>query len=95
MANLRKHKVDFETATKVFDDAFRQEADEPDDDDVIRCNVTGMVEGRLLVVTHTMRDDVTRIISARLADRYERRRYHEIWTRPEQDGLDGSRQTDR
>ncbi len=77
-SNKKKHKIDFETATKVFDDPFKQEYDEPDDDDVIRCNVAGMVDGRLLVVTYTIRGTVTRIISARLADRHERRRYHEI-----------------
>ena len=77
-SNVRKHKIDFETAVKVFDDPLRQEFDEPDDDDVVRFNVTGMVEGRLLVVTYTTRDDIHRIISARLAERHERRRYHEI-----------------
>jgi uncharacterized protein len=77
-SNIVKHKIDFETATKVFDDAFRHEKDEQDDDDVLRFNVTGMVDNRLLVVTCTMRGDICRIISARLADRHERRFYHEI-----------------
>ena len=76
--NLRKHRIEFETAVKVFDDPFRRETDELDDDDVLRFNVTGMVEGRLLVVTFTMRGEVYRIISARLADRHERREYHEV-----------------
>ena len=77
-SNWHKHKIDFETATKVFDDPFRIETDEPDDDDEIRYKVTGMVNGRLLVVAYTMRRDAYRIISARLADRHERRAYHEI-----------------
>ena len=76
--NRRKHKIDFETAVKVFDDAFRQEDDEPDDDDVMRYTAKGMVEGRLLVVTYTTRGNLYRIISARLADRHERRDYHEV-----------------
>ncbi len=76
--NVQKHRIDFETAVKVFDDAFYYETDQPDDDDVVRFNRTGMVEGRLLVVTYTMRGEICRIISARLADRHERRRYHEI-----------------
>ena len=63
---------------KVFDDSFRLEVDERNDDDVTRFNVTGMVEGRLLAVTYTVRGDIYRIISARLADRHERRAYHEI-----------------
>lgn len=36
-----------------------------------------MVESRLLVVAHTMRDDKVRIISAREAGTHERRKYHE------------------
>lgn len=62
--NRRKHKIDFETAVKFFDDAFRQEVDEPDDDDVMRYTAKGMVEGRLLVVTYSTRGDRYRIISA-------------------------------
>ena len=77
-SNWRKHKIDFETGAKVFDDPFCLETDEPDDEDVIRYTMTGLVEGRLLVVTYTMRGEVYRIISARLADRHERRDYHEV-----------------
>ncbi len=42
-----------------------------------RFAIIGMVEGRLLYVAYTMRGDVIRIISARGAEPYERRRYHE------------------
>ena len=37
----------------------------------------GMVEDRLLVVVYTLRNTRVRIISARLAEPQERRRYHE------------------
>jgi uncharacterized DUF497 family protein len=37
----------------------------------------GMVEDRLLHVTYTMREERVRIISARLAEPRELRRYHE------------------
>jgi uncharacterized protein len=36
-----------------------------------------MVEDRLLVVVHTLRDEKVRIISAREAEPHERRQYHE------------------
>jgi uncharacterized DUF497 family protein len=36
----------------------------------------GVVEGRLLVVVYTLRDECIRIISARKAEPRERRRYH-------------------
>ena len=42
-----------------------------------RYSVIGMVENRLLLVAYTLRDDRIRIISARLAEPYERRQYHE------------------
>jgi uncharacterized DUF497 family protein len=60
--------------------------DEPDDREDYgedRYNRTGMVEGRLVVVTYVMRTDkasgneIVRIISARPAERRDRRRYHE------------------
>ena len=78
VSNVRKHRIDFETGVKVFEDVFRLEYDQPDNVDVMRYAVTGLVEGRLLVVTYTVRGEVYRIISARLADRHERRDYHEI-----------------
>ncbi len=76
--NIRKHKIDFSAAGKVFLDPYRVEYDEPDDDDGIRYNTTGMVDGRLMFVTYTMRGDLYRIISARRPDPHEKRRYHEV-----------------
>jgi uncharacterized protein len=75
--NLRKHKVDFDMAIKVFLDSYHIEYEQDDDDDIMRFNVIGMVEGFMLHVTYTMRGDVTHIISARPAERHEKRRYHE------------------
>ena len=39
--------------------------------------ILGMVEDCLLYVAYTMRGEVIRIISARGAEPYEKRRYHE------------------
>jgi uncharacterized protein len=44
----------------------------------LRFNAIGLVEGRMLFVTYTMRGDVVRIISARGAEPHEKRKYHEI-----------------
>ena len=83
-ANRKKHKVGFEQARDVFRDSMAlDEPDHREDYDEGRFNRTGMVEGRLLVVTYTGRtdensgDDIIRIISARPAERRERKRYHE------------------
>ena len=42
-----------------------------------RYSIIGMVEDHLLFVAYTLRGDRIRIISARLAEPYERRQYHE------------------
>ena len=76
-ANVRKHKIDFNMAIKVFLDPWRIEDEQEDDDDGMRFNVLGFVEGNMLYVTCTVRGHVYRIISARPAERHERRRYHE------------------
>jgi hypothetical protein len=43
-----------------------------------RFNVIGLVDGRMLFVTYTLRGETIRIISARGAQAHEKRRYHEI-----------------
>ncbi len=76
--NYAAHGVSFEAARDVFKDPFSIEwfdDREPYGED--RFAIIGMVEGRLLYVAYTMRGDVSRIISARGAEPYERRRYHE------------------
>jgi uncharacterized DUF497 family protein len=76
--NYAKHGVSFEMARDVFKDAFALDSlDERENYGEERYAVIGMVEGRLLFVAYTMRGDVIRIISARGAEPYERRQYHE------------------
>ena len=77
MANVKKHQVDFDTAMRVFRDPYRREDVDEDEFGEVRLNVIGLVDGRMLFVTCTMRGDVCRIISARGAETYEKRRYHE------------------
>ena len=78
-ANFAKHGVSFERARGVFDDPFALEfADGRQDYGEDRFIVIGMVESRLLFVVCTMRGEVIRIISARGAEPYESRRYHDI-----------------
>lgn len=76
LINKRKHKVSFETATNVFFDENRIELrDEDHSDDEDRWQVIGKVDDILFVV-YTEREDRTRIISARKADKKERREYY-------------------
>jgi uncharacterized DUF497 family protein len=44
----------------------------------LRSNAIGLVDGRMLFVTYTMRGEIVRIISARGAEPHEKRKYHEI-----------------
>ena len=76
--NYATHGVRFETARDVFKDAFAVDwLDErvPYGED--RYATIGMAEDRLLFVAYAMRGDKIRIISARGAEPYEKRRYHE------------------
>jgi len=87
-SNQRKHNgVSFELAAHVFDDPFyltRQ--DRIEDHEEERWQTIGLVHGgTLLLVAHTIIEEdsdgkvieIIRIISARKADRSERKRYEE------------------
>ena len=77
-ANRRKHGVGFEEATSVFLDEDALLIDDPDhSDEEDRFVLLGLSRLRLLVVCHCYRlgGDVIRIISARKADRSERKLY--------------------
>lgn len=76
--NLVKHAISFEVAREVFDDPRHfEEPDEREGYGEDRYNAIGLVKGRLLVVTYTLRETRIRIISARMAEPKERRQYHE------------------
>jgi uncharacterized protein len=81
-SNLRKHGVSFETAVRAFTDPYALVEQDRVEDGEERWQTIGIVEGvLLLMVAHTVREqndiEVIRIISARLANRRERRRYEE------------------
>ncbi len=76
--NYAKHGVHFDVAKRIFQDPFALEwLDDRYDYGEGRHVIVGMVDGRLIVVVYAMRDDVIRIISARGAEPFERRLYHE------------------
>lgn len=80
-ANLRKHGVSFIEAQTVFSDEHGLIIDDPEHShQEERFILLGQSAGsRTLVVVHCYRADdlVIRIVSARRADRIERRRYEE------------------
>jgi uncharacterized protein len=78
-ANQRKHGVSFQEAATVFGDSLAITFADPDHSfDEDRYLTFGLSRlGRLLVVSHTFREDRGRIISARLTTREERKIYEE------------------
>ena len=77
--NLVNHGIPFDYASRVFLDPYCLETvDNREDYGEIRYKIVGMVEDTLLVVIYTVRHDHIRLISARRAEPYERRHYHEI-----------------
>jgi len=77
--NLQKHGVDFDEATTIFADTLSITIPDPDhSEDEERWVTMGLSSRqRLLVVVHTEEEETIRIISARMADRLERRKYEE------------------
>lgn len=75
--NLKKHGVDFQEAATVFADMLSITYPDPDhSDDEDRFILIGLSnQNRLLIVAHTDRLGLTRIISAREATRSERKLY--------------------
>ena len=81
-ANLQKHGVSFEFASRVFDDPLHLSIQDRHERGEERWFTVGLVDGQLVVaVAHTVHeaDDevVIRMVSARKATRFERERYEQ------------------
>lgn len=79
-ANFRKHRVRFEEAARVFGDPLSFSEMDRVENGEQRWRTIGMSGGvLLLLVAHLVREEngaeIVRIISARRADKKERRRY--------------------
>ena len=75
-ANLAKHKIDFGDVLGVFLDPCRLETiDDREDYQETRFKVIGQVDELTLVVIYTERVEKIRLISARRANRRERKAY--------------------
>ena len=77
-ANLAKHGIAFEEAALIFRGLTLTEIDDRQDYGETReISIGQLPEQVVVVVVHTDRRGVIRIISARLANRAERRKYDE------------------
>jgi uncharacterized DUF497 family protein len=74
--NLRKHSITFELACEAFFDPFVCYLDDETIDGELRETIIGLsTNWQLLYVVYVLRDDIIRIISARLVTNAERENY--------------------
>ena len=74
--NKRKHGISFEKAAEIFLDEFLiDDYDEEHSYDEDRIKIIGMVD-KILVVIYTERGERYRLISARLANKREVKKYY-------------------
>ena len=77
LLNIAKHGVSFTTASAIWDGPTSERPDNRRNYGEPRFVAFGIAEDRVLAVVYTPRGTVCRIISARIADRWERRLYED------------------
>ena len=77
LINLRKHGIDFIDVPIVFDGDILTVEDERFNYGEQRFVTFGLLQGRVVAIVHTERENFTRIISVRKASKYEQRIYFE------------------
>lgn len=81
-ANFEKHGIRFDEARHIFDGPVLTRADERADYGEVREISLGLLSPAApLLVVHTARGEKTRLISARKANRRERKIYYEFLER--------------
>ena len=77
VSNLKKHGVGFEEAATIFNDPLIATIFDPDhsEGEDRHISIETSVQGRLLVVVHTEREERIRLISCRKATSAERKSY--------------------
>lgn len=78
ISNIRKHSLDFQEATELFDGRSKVEAKSAYAHEE-RFKTTGLLDGELVTVIWTKRAERIRIISARRARDGERRAYRALY----------------
>lgn len=75
--NIRKHNISFEEASTIFGDLLSYTIVDPDHSlgEERFITIGQSVAGKILIVSHTERENRIRIISARLATKKERKFY--------------------
>ena len=76
-SNLQKHGIEFADAISVFSDELAITIPDNRFDEERFVTIGTDVFGRILVIVFTWRSEEIRLISARLAERRERKQYEE------------------
>jgi uncharacterized DUF497 family protein len=77
LLNIDKHGIDFRRAMRAFRDPQRVEYASRGDHLENRIVTIGLMDTRIIAVIYTVRGANMRIISARAADRWERKLWNE------------------
>lgn len=76
LINLQRHGIDFADVRQVFVNERRTIIDNRFDYGEIRFFTLGLLNGRVVAVSHTETDEIIRIISARKANKNEQAKYY-------------------
>jgi uncharacterized DUF497 family protein len=80
LANIAKHDIDFEQAKEIWQGRFVEIPSPQQEHGEERLLAYGEIDGVVIAVVFTWRDDRRRLISARKARDYEREWYDEAET---------------
>ena len=75
LANIRKHGIDFADVWRFFENDVYTTVDDRFDYGEIRFLSLGLLFGEVIAVSYSETDEITRIISARKAEKYEQETY--------------------
>ena len=76
--NIKDHGLDFEGADVIWDNFTITREDIREDHGEERLVTFGILDGEVVVLVHTERDDDMHIISLRKAEKHEARYYFEV-----------------
>lgn len=75
LINLKGHGIDFADIWQIFDYDTVMDIDDRFNYGEIRFLTLGLLFGEVIAISHTETDEVIRIISARMAEKYEQETY--------------------
>jgi uncharacterized protein len=78
-SNLLQHGIDFEDAKEIWQGQVLEIPSKQEEHGEQRIIAYGVLEGRIIAVVFTWREDAQRLISARRARTHERQHYQNIF----------------